>query len=174
MSRDEALRPSPPGVRGCENIESSPRTRIGKLRQKQTLTQPAVEGGHPFLNAVGWRGRVWLETGPWRGHWVGGRAVGRQTTYEGCLDNAGRRSPHPFHLCFSDTMGVFERVCGWMLETRRRRITFRGFRRYTLTHGLVAWLEGVFHGLTGRPPQPLHGEGYEPLLPSQATGLTGG
>ncbi|MEM2238646.1 MAG: hypothetical protein QW351_09830, partial [Candidatus Caldarchaeum sp.] len=35
-------------------------------------------------------------------------------------------------------------------------------------------LEGVFHGLTGRPPQPLHGEGYELFLPSRATGLAGG
>ncbi|MEM2581981.1 MAG: hypothetical protein QXD09_04170, partial [Candidatus Caldarchaeum sp.] len=85
-------------------------------------------------------GRVWLETGPWRGHWVGGRAVGRQTTYEGCLDNAGRRSPHPFHLCFSDTMGVFERVCGWMLETRRHKITFKGFRRHPLS---AVWWPGL-------------------------------
>ncbi|MEM2238309.1 MAG: hypothetical protein QXR26_06185 [Candidatus Caldarchaeum sp.] len=29
--------------------------------QAQTLTHTAVEGGHPFLNAVGWRGKVWLE-----------------------------------------------------------------------------------------------------------------
>jgi len=83
----------------------------------------------------------------------------------------------PLHiiLCFSDTMGVFERgLCGWMLETRRHRIRFRGFRSYPLTHGLVALLEGVFHGLTGRPPQPPHGEGYELFLPSRATGLAGG
>ncbi|MEM4164105.1 MAG: hypothetical protein QXI99_07650 [Candidatus Caldarchaeum sp.] len=83
----------------------------------------------------------------------------------------------PLHssLTLPDTMEVFERgLCGWMLETRRHRIRFRGFRSYPLTRGLVAWLEGVFHGLTGRPPQPLHGEGYEPLLPSRATGLAGG
>jgi len=62
----------------------------------------------------------------------------------------------PLHssLTLPDTMEVFERVCGWMLETRRRRITFRGFRSYPLTHGLVAWLEEVSHGLTGLPPQP--------------------
>ncbi|MEM2581856.1 MAG: hypothetical protein QXD09_03530, partial [Candidatus Caldarchaeum sp.] len=53
-------------------------------------------------------------------------------------DGAGRPSPHPIHTCIPDTMDVFERgMCGWMLETRRHRTTFRGFRRHPLTHGLV-------------------------------------
>ncbi|MEM2745597.1 MAG: hypothetical protein QXK69_03650, partial [Candidatus Caldarchaeum sp.] len=59
----------------------------------------------------------------------------------------------------------------WMLETRRRRITFRGFRRYTLTHGLVACLRGFSTASQAALPNLYMGRGMSRSSQAKPPGL---
>ncbi|MEM1965081.1 MAG: hypothetical protein QXH12_03095 [Candidatus Caldarchaeum sp.] len=58
--------------------------------------------------------------------------------------------------------GCLGKVCGWMLGTRRHKITFKVSEDILSPKLWLVRFEGVSHGLAGRPPpKSTNGEGYD-------------